>query len=66
MSELFNWEANDRHCFFSTEEVADYLRLLLSTVHKLVRIKIPGFEVGRHWRFRKKTIAHWSEFEFVE
>jgi excisionase family DNA binding protein len=67
VSELFNWEANDRHPLFSTEEVDDYLRLPLSTVHKLVQDKkLPGFEVGRYWRFRKETIAHWSEFEFVE
>jgi excisionase family DNA binding protein len=66
VSELFNWEANDRHCIFSAEEMADYLRLPLSTVYKLVQDKkLPGFEVGRHWRFRKETVDYWLDERLV-
>ena len=46
--------------FLTAEEVAEYLRLPLSTVYKLVQEKrLPGFKVGKHWRFRKETIAQW-------
>jgi excisionase family DNA binding protein len=46
--------------FLTAEEVAEYLRLPLSTVYKLVQDKrLPGFKVGKHWRFRKETIAQW-------
>lgn len=41
-------------------EVAEYLRLPLSTVYKLVQEKrLPGFKVGKHWRFRKDVIQKW-------
>ena len=46
--------------FLTAEEVAEYLRLPLSTVYKLVQDKrLPGFKVGKHWRFRKDTIQKW-------
>jgi excisionase family DNA binding protein len=46
--------------FLTAEEVANYLRLPLSTVYKLVQDKkIPGFKVGKHWRFRKGTFELW-------
>jgi excisionase family DNA binding protein len=46
--------------FLTAEEVAEYLRLPLSTVYKLVQDKrLPGFKVGKHWRFRKETIQRW-------
>lgn len=46
--------------FFTAEEVAEYLRLPLSTVYKLVQDKrLPGFKVGKHWRFRKETLNEW-------
>jgi len=40
--------------FLTAEEVAEYLRLPLSTVYKLVQVK-----VGKHWRFRKDSIEKW-------
>lgn len=44
----------------TAEEVSEYLRLPLSTVYKLVQDKkIPGFKVGKHWRFRKETFHAW-------
>jgi len=46
--------------FLTAEEVAEYLRLPLSTVYKLVQDKrLPGFKVGKHWRFRKETFEEW-------
>lgn len=46
--------------FLTAEEVAEYLRLPLSTVYKLVQEKkLPGFKVGKHWRFRKETFKEW-------
>ncbi len=46
--------------FLTADEVAEYLRLPLSTVYKLVQEKrLPGFKVGKHWRFRKETIGQW-------
>ena len=46
--------------FLTAEEVAEYLRLPLSTIYKLVQEKrLPGFKVGKHWRFRRETIHHW-------
>lgn len=48
--------------FLTAEEVAEYLRLPLSTVYKLVQDKrLPGFKVGKHWRFRKETIIQWTK-----
>ena len=46
--------------FLTVEEVAEYLRLPVSTVYKLVQDrKLPGFKVGKHWRFRKETFQEW-------
>jgi len=48
--------------FLTAEEVAEYLRLPLSTVYKLVQDKrLPGFKVGKHWRFRRETLQDWIE-----
>lgn len=50
-------EAGD---FWTAEEVAVYLRLPQSTVYKLAQDKVlPGFKVGKHWRFRKDTVLEW-------
>jgi excisionase family DNA binding protein len=44
----------------TAEEVAKYMRLPQSTVYKLVQEgKLPGFKVGRHWRFRRETLVQW-------
>lgn len=46
--------------FLTAEEVAEYLRLPLSTVYKLVQDKrLPGFKVGKHWRFRHEAFKEW-------
>ena len=46
--------------FMTAEEVSKYLRIPQSTIYKLVQDKrLPGFKVGKHWRFRKDTIQKW-------
>lgn len=49
-------------------ELSIYLKIPKSTLYKLVREgKIPSQKVGRHWRFRKKTIDRWlDETRFEE
>lgn len=50
-------EAGD---FWTAEEVAVFLRIPQSTVYKLAQEKVlPGFKVGKHWRFRRETILEW-------
>lgn len=46
--------------FLTADEVAAFLRLPRSTVYKLAQDKIiPGFKIGKHWRFRKDTFHEW-------
>ena len=46
--------------FWTAEEVATYLRLPQSTVYKLAQDKVlPGFKVGKHWRFRREAVLAW-------
>ena len=48
--------------FWTAEEVSVYLRIPLSTIYKLAQDKIlPGFKVGKHWRFRSEKIKQWIE-----
>jgi excisionase family DNA binding protein len=50
----------DTNEFLNAEEVAAFLRLPRSTVYKLAQDRvIPGFKVGKHWRFRKDTFHEW-------
>ena len=54
------WDGFMDSDFLTAEDVAEHLRLPLSTVYKLVQDKrLPGFKVGKHWRFRKETIQKW-------
>ena len=46
--------------FWTAEEVSNYLRIPQSTIYKLAQDKVlPGFKVGKHWRFRRETIHKW-------
>ena len=48
--------------FWTAEEVSNYLRIPQSTIYKLAQDKVlPGFKVGKHWRFRRETIERWIE-----
>jgi len=45
------------------QEVADYLRVSRSTIHRLLKCNaIPAFRIGRHWRFSVEEIERWSSF----
>lgn len=47
------------------EEVAEYLRIPLSSLYKLAQQgKIPASKVGRHWRFRREVIDKWIDNQF--
>ena len=48
--------------FWTAEEVSNYLRIPQSTIYKLAQDKVlPGFKVGKHWRFRRETILWWGK-----
>jgi excisionase family DNA binding protein len=39
------------------KEVADFLRIPVSTIYKLAQDgKVPAVKVGKHWRFLKKDL----------
>ena len=47
---------------FTVRELAQYLRMKPLTIYKHASSrKLPGFKVGSHWRFKKKTIDTWIE-----
>jgi excisionase family DNA binding protein len=44
----------------TVRELAGYLRVNVSTIHRLIRKKeLPGFRVGRDWRFKLEAIESW-------
>lgn len=46
--------------FWTAVEVSNYLRIPQSTIYKLAQDSVlPGFKVGKHWRFRRDTIINW-------
>ncbi|RJQ39906.1 MAG: DNA-binding protein [Anaerolineaceae bacterium] len=46
--------------FWTAEEVSSYLRIPQSTIYKLAQDKVlPGFKVGKHWRFRRDAVLEW-------
>lgn len=46
--------------FWTAEEVSNYFCIPQSTIYKLAQDKVlPGFKVGKHWRFRRETILGW-------
>ena len=46
--------------FWTAEEVSAYLRIPQSTTYKFAQEKVlPGFKVGKHWRFRRAAILRW-------
>ena len=47
---------------FTVRELAKYLRMRPLTIYKHASSgKLPGFKIGSHWRFKKKTIDSWIE-----
>lgn len=52
--------------FWTAEEVSNYLRIPQSTIYKLAQDSVlPGFKVGKHWRFRRDTIINWIKAKEV-
>jgi len=50
--------------FWTAEEVSNYLRIPQSTIYKLAQDSVlPGFKVGKHWRFRRDTIINWIKIQ---
>jgi excisionase family DNA binding protein len=53
-------EAGLESDLMTANEVSEYLRIPKSTVYKLVQEgQIPGFKVGRHWRFSRGALDQW-------
>ena len=47
---------------FTVQELASYLRMRPLTIYKHASSgKLPGFKVGSHWRFKRKTIDRWIQ-----
>jgi excisionase family DNA binding protein len=43
-------------------DLAEYLQVSKSSLYKLVQSgQIPGYKVGKHWRFRRLTIDRWLD-----
>lgn len=51
---------------FTVQELAKYLRMKPLTIYKHASSgKLPGFKIGSHWRFKKKTINNWIQDQEV-
>ena len=51
---------NDGDSVYTVQELAGYLRMKPLTIYKHAATgRLPGFKVGSHWRFKKKTIDRW-------
>ena len=51
---------------FTVQELAGYLRMKPLTIYKHASAgKLPGFKVGSHWRFKRKTIDRWIQAQEV-
>jgi excisionase family DNA binding protein len=46
--------------FLTTKEVAEYLRVDMYTIYRLVsQKKIPAFKVGSQWRYKRSVLERW-------
>jgi excisionase family DNA binding protein len=53
-------EGATQETLMTLQEVADYLRVTRSTIHRMLkRNEIPAFRIGRHWRFSLEVIDNW-------
>ena len=51
----------------TVKEVADYLRMGLLTVYKLIQTgKIPAFKIGKQWRIKKEDLEKYIEVQKLE
>jgi excisionase family DNA binding protein len=53
------------HALLTVEEVAELLRVPISWVYERTRTRstdrIPGFRLGKYWRFREADVIAWIE-----
>lgn len=55
-------KSNPEDKVLTIQELAEYLKLSLSTAYKLAQEgKIPGQKVGKHWRFHRDVIDRWLD-----
>lgn len=48
-------------------EVADYLRVPVPTIYKLLQEgRLPGFKVGKHWRIRRQDLKDFTDPQVCE
>jgi len=46
--------------FLTTKEVAEYLRVDMYTIYRLVsQRKIPAFKIGNQWRYKRSLLERW-------
>jgi len=51
--------SNETSDIMTIEDVADFLRIPVSSVYKLAQSgKIPATKLGRHWRFHRPTLIN--------
>jgi excisionase family DNA binding protein len=57
--------ATAEHSLLSVEEVAELLKVPVSWVYGRTRKRgvdrIPGFRLGKYWRFREADVLEWLE-----
>jgi len=52
--------ANEERGLMTVKEVSEYLRVSRASIYRLVKErKIPVSRIGKHFRFRKRTIDEW-------
>jgi excisionase family DNA binding protein len=53
---------DDASDIMDIDELGDYLRLSPSSLYKMLRDgRLPGYKVGKHWRFRRSAINAWMD-----
>jgi excisionase family DNA binding protein len=47
--------------YLTVDEVAEYLQIHRTTVYRMLsERKLPGFRVGRDWRFNVEAVKQWQ------
>jgi excisionase family DNA binding protein len=50
-------KADRRHPIMNVQEVADYLKLSVTTVYRMAQQgRFPCIKIGRQWRFRQEDV----------
>jgi excisionase family DNA binding protein len=64
-----NPQASVTGCLLTVEEVAELLQVPVSWVYERTRRRnvnrIPGFRLGKYWRFRSEDVLAWIERQQV-